>query len=82
MFVCPGMKRPRGSAVPEPALAQDGTTRSIGVRAVGESLPHAAGQLHTTGEAEYTDDASAPANTLHGWLVYIIYIHLPIHLSI
>ena len=37
------------------------------VRVVGESHPHAAGRLHTTGEAEYTDDVRPPASPLaHG----------------
>jgi len=39
------------------------------VRVVGESHPHAAGRLHTTGEAEYTDDVRPPAGMLHAWLV-------------
>ena len=28
-----------------------------------------AGAMHVTGEAEYTDDAPSPPNTLHGWLI-------------
>ena len=43
--------------------------RAGGVRVVGESLPHAAGARHTTGEAEYTDDAPAPPGTLHACLI-------------
>lgn len=43
--------------------------RAGGVRVVGQSLPHAAGPRHTTGEAQYTDDAPLPPGSLHGWLV-------------
>lgn len=50
---------------PEGTLA----AQAGGVRVVGQSLPHAAGERHTTGEAEYTDDAPTPAGTLHSWLV-------------
>jgi hypothetical protein len=56
------------AAPPNAPLSQSGAA-SAGVRAVGESLPHAAGLLHTTGEAEYTDDAGAAPGTLHAWLV-------------
>ena len=48
---------------------QSEAEKAGGVRVVGESLPHKAGAMHTTGEAEYVDDAGAPPGTLHGWLV-------------
>lgn len=52
----------------KPPLAKSGAA-SAGVRGVGESLPHVAGFLHATGEAEYADDARAPPGTLNAWLV-------------
>jgi len=55
--------------VPSPSLSHPPGPSPSRVRAVGEPLPHAAGLLHTTGEAEYTDDAGAPPGTLHGWLI-------------
>ena len=40
-----------------------------GVKVVGESRPHAAAHIQTTGEAEYADDAPTPPGTLNAWLV-------------
>ena len=36
---------------------------------VGQSLPHLAGARHTSGSAEYTDDAPLPPGGLHAALV-------------
>ena len=40
-----------------------------GVRVGGQSLPHLAGARHTSGSAEYTDDAPLPPGGLHAALV-------------
>ncbi|EOD25420.1 hypothetical protein EMIHUDRAFT_469173 [Emiliania huxleyi CCMP1516] len=69
-----GIEGPRAIEPPtasekEARRGGDGGADSDRVRVVGESHPHAAGRLHTTGEAEYTDDVRPPAGMLHAWLV-------------
>ena len=67
----PGLERDvKGLAAVDlqPPVASE-AEKAGGVRVVGESLPHKAGAMHTTGEAEYVDDAPVPTGTLHGWLV-------------
>ena len=60
-----------GMTPPTPTEAHEATeaAKAGGVRVVGQSLPHASGARHTTGEAHYTDDTPLPPGTLHGWLV-------------
>jgi len=72
----PKASYPGAEAEEEPRIAKPTdamAAKAGGVRVVGESLPHAAGALHVSGVAEYTDDVPLPPTRmgtgLQGWLV-------------
>mmetsp|Transcript_8455 Transcript_8455/g.24854 ORF Transcript_8455/g.24854 Transcript_8455/m.24854 type:complete len:1474 (-) Transcript_8455:307-4728(-) len=64
---------PNGAAYSANYSANGGSgtavTGSHGKGGSGKPTPHAAGHLHTTGEAVYVDDMPPPPGMLHAWLV-------------
>lgn len=67
----PGLEASKSPGITPPVDTL--AAKAGGVRVVGESKPHAAGALHVSGLAEYTDDVPLPSTRkgpgLQGWLV-------------